>query len=475
VTGHDPLTVHRVDAGAMAGRVVAIAEDWIADGAAPADLAVLARVNSALLPVQIALGHAGIPRTAPLDPSILGRTGIRTALAYLRMGLDPERLTREDIRDTLNRPARKVKSAVEPHLKRHPRWSLDRLHGLADVLDGKQAARLAGYGNDLQVLTDAITAGADTLACLVVIRDRIGLGEAMETLDSSRSRPEGSSHGDDLDALAQLADLHPDPATFREWLVDSLRMPGDEDGVTLSTVHRVKGMEWDRVVVFAANDGVMPHRLAEDIEEERRIFHVALTRCRTHVAVVANRDDASPFVDELAAPGTQGGVLDERTPIPDAADPTRREDGRVIAAPGLDVTVAGGIGARIIEVATDRAVATTDDGVLLVIPFTEQVRVAGQPTTLARAARATRLLAAPTITGDPDLVDAIFDALREWRRRTAEAAGLPAYIVFNDATLRGIAERQPRDARGLTSVAGVGPAKLERYGDDILALVDDLT
>ncbi len=292
------VAIHGVDAGAMAARTVATIEDRIAAGAHPRDIAVLARVNATLLPVQVALGEAGIPRTAPLSADVVGRTGVRTALAYLRLGLDPERLRREDLFDTLNRPSRKVKSAVS-ELLRGPRFSMDQLRAIEDTLSTTHADRWRGYLDDLQVLTDAITDGADTARVLWLIRNRVGLGEAMATLDSAKSRPEGSSHGDDLDALDQLAALHPDPVTFREWLVESLRLPGDDDGVVLSTVHRVKGMEWDHVVVFAANQGLMPHRLAEDEEEERRVFHVAVTRCRETVTVVSDRTSTSPFVDEL--------------------------------------------------------------------------------------------------------------------------------------------------------------------------------
>ena len=61
-----------------------------------------------------------------------------------------------------------------------------------------------------------------------------------------------------------------------------------DEGVALSTVHRVKGMEWPFVVVLGAHDGLMPHALADDIEEERRIFHVAITRGDTAVQVIAD-------------------------------------------------------------------------------------------------------------------------------------------------------------------------------------------
>jgi len=62
-----------------------------------------------------------------------------------------------------------------------------------------------------------------------------------------------------------------------------------------------------------------------------------------------------------------------------------------------------------------------------------------------------------------------FDALRAWRLERAKADEVPAYVVFHNATLAEIAERKPRTLAELASVPGVGPAKLERYGEDLLA------
>jgi DNA helicase-2/ATP-dependent DNA helicase PcrA len=66
---------------------------------------------------------------------------------------------------------------------------------------------------------------------------------------------------------------------------------------------------------------------------------------------------------------------------------------------------------------------------------------------------------------------ALFDRLKEWRRKRAQADGVPAYVVFHDRTLAEIAERECRDWADLAAVSGVGPAKLERYADEILAIV----
>ena len=62
-----------------------------------------------------------------------------------------------------------------------------------------------------------------------------------------------------------------------------------------------------------------------------------------------------------------------------------------------------------------------------------------------------------------------FGVLREWRLERAKADEVPAYVVFHNATLAEIAERQPSTLAELAGIPSVGPAKLERYGDDILA------
>ena len=66
---------------------------------------------------------------------------------------------------------------------------------------------------------------------------------------------------------------------------------------------------------------------------------------------------------------------------------------------------------------------------------------------------------------------AVFDRLKEWRRKRAQTDGVPAYVVFHDRTLAEIAERQCKDWADLAAISGVGPAKLERYADEVLAVV----
>jgi DNA helicase-2/ATP-dependent DNA helicase PcrA len=223
----------------------------------------------------------------------------------------------------------------------------------------------------------------------------------MQLLDTSKGG-QTASQLDDLDALLEVADLHPDPATFETWLRDVLARPTDDAGVTLSTVHRVKGMEWDRVVVAGVRDGVVPHRLAEDVEEERRVLHVAITRGREKVVVLGDARRASPFLGEL--------------------------DG---SAPRRPVVVA-------------------------------------RPAAPAKPVKASKDPAPLSAEAEP-----AFEALRAWRRVRAE--GGPAYIVASDATLRAIAELRPTTLKQLSGVLGIGPTKLELYGEEILEVLDGLS
>ncbi|MGK8466343.1 DNA helicase RecQ [Nocardia cyriacigeorgica] len=87
-----------------------------------------------------------------------------------------------------------------------------------------------------------------------------------------------------------------------------------------------------------------------------------------------------------------------------------------------------------------------------------------------RAARAAKSAKNPPVDLAPEDV-ALFEKLREWRAATAKEQGVPAYVVFHDATLRDIAARKPADLRGLGAVGGVGENKLAKYGEQVLEVL----
>ena len=71
----------------------------------------------------------------------------------------------------------------------------------------------------------------------------------------------------------------------------------------------------------------------------------------------------------------------------------------------------------------------------------------------------------------PGISEAVFESLRAWRAEVARSHGVPAYVIFHDATLREIALVMPENLSALAEVSGVGVRKLESYGQDILACV----
>jgi ATP-dependent DNA helicase RecQ len=100
-----------------------------------------------------------------------------------------------------------------------------------------------------------------------------------------------------------------------------------------------------------------------------------------------------------------------------------------------------------------------------------EVRMRRDPAPTARSARkparsgGSRPEAAPL----SDVDQPVFERLRAWRAGAAKEQGVPAYVVFHDATLRAVVAERPADLDALSGISGVGQAKLERYGEGILA------
>ena len=82
--------------------------------------------------------------------------------------------------------------------------------------------------------------------------------------------------------------------------------------------------------------------------------------------------------------------------------------------------------------------------------------------------RAVRTARRPAATTD----DPLLARLKTWRSATARAADVPAFVVFADATLQAVAEHRPRTLAQLRALPGIGPVKVTRYGNQLLALVD---
>ncbi|MFE6621735.1 ATP-dependent DNA helicase UvrD2 [Streptomyces sp. NPDC057740] len=215
-------------------------------------------------------------------------------------------------------------------------------------------------------------------------------------------------------------------------------------GVTLASLHSAKGLEWDVVFLVGVAEGMMPITYAktdEQIEEERRLLYVGVTRARRHLHVSwaltrapGGRPNRRPsrFLDGLrpgstatagrAAAGGSGGVLRGFTSTPEAA-PRR----------------------------TQRTPA--------------RCRVCGRTLTDAGEMKLMRCETCPS-----DMDEGLYQRLREWRRVQARLSGQPDFCVFTDRTLMAIAEAEPVSPVELSRIPGVLKRKLDRYGADVLAI-----
>lgn len=455
----------------LAATVLAVCSE-LDQGRAASDIAVLARVNSLLAPVQAALTEDGIAVRGGVGSEFLERTAVRAVLAWLRIAAGGgDDLTATDLAEALRRPSRPMHPNVATWVtEQRSVAGLRRLAGR--VNNERDARRVAEFADDV-VRLQRLAASADTEAVVAALTHDVGLGESIASLDTNRRGMNRSAQNDDLVALGQLAALHPDPATFEPWLRERLTSARRGDGVVLATVHRVKGQEWPVVVVHHATGDQYPHRLADDIEEERRVFHVALTRGREHVVVVAGLP-MSPFVAELHSepperPATDGSITADACAERSAGRARGRAVGVrdtlfpkavVLAAPGL-VLVDGGQSWTIEGVDDEGAVATCA-GARRRFPFGAAVVTAGRQRGPLRRPDGHRPGSANIRT---------FDLLRQARERLR--AGKPAYVVFDDATLERIALALPTSLAELGRINGIGARKLEQYGDAVLLAVED--
>ncbi len=194
------------------------------------------------------------------------------------------------------------------------------------------------------------------------------LGEREQTRQSDLARIVAIAGG-----LADVADLWPE---LERRFGASVAV-----GVHLLTLHRSKGLEWEAVFLPRVEEGELPVRRG-DVDEERRLLYVGITRARRHLAISWS-GRPSRFLAELG--------LSTRPPA------RKRESGAELS---------------------------------------------------------------PVAAG-----------LRTWRLERARADGVPAYVVFHDSTLAEIEHAQPKTIRELAAIPGVGPVKIERYGEEILAVL----
>lgn len=267
-----------------------------AGGTSYREMAVLSRTNSGCRQAVEQMMSAGIPfRIGDVIPCVFDHWIAQDVLAYMELGAGsrkrsdflriynkPNRYFSRDAFYDSNVPFQKLYSYYEDK-----DWMCRRVQTLEDEV--LMIGNLAPYG--------AIT----------FIRQEIGYESYVRAYAKERGIPE-----DDLvrvlDELTEsarnyrtYADWKKSIEKFRERLASRRQEDADRDSVTISTLHASKGMEYDDVYILDVNEGVIPYqkaKLHEDLEEERRMLYVGMTRARKNLCLFTVRTR----FDKAAAP-----------------------------------------------------------------------------------------------------------------------------------------------------------------------------
>ncbi len=257
--------------------------------------------------------------------------------------------------------------------------------------------------------------------------------QVIDLTDDETINPAEVERRQNLGALSRLVhdyltiDPNPDGPGLAAWVatLQAGEVSTDHDAVELATFHSAKGLEWPVVHLAGIETGFVPISYAKtgaQLAEEQRLLYVAITRAERelHLSWAATRTFGTRSMKRAPSPHLEY--------IKSAIDHLQR------GQQPLDWR------AKVVD---------------------SRARIGREPAGTVIDKRIDR---------NP-VADPLFDALKAWRRDQARAADVPAYVVFNDQTLRALAKRRPVSRAQLANVSGIGAAKLERFGDDVLRII----
>ena len=378
--GPEPHFTEFADEPAEAEGTARRIRELIDAGVAPGEIAVLYRINAQSEVYEQALADQGVPYQLRGAERFFDRPEVREAGVALRGA------ARAGGNDPL----------------------LDDVDDLPSQV--RAVLGTTGWSTEPPAGSGAVRERWESLAALVRLAE-----------DFARAKP-GATLADLVVELGERANVQHAPAV---------------DGVTLASLHSAKGLEWDAVFLVGLTEGMMPLTHAktdEQIEEERRLLYVGVTRARMHLTL------------SWALSRAPGGRAGRR--------PSRFLDG---LRPGSGAARRGGAGGQG-GVERGGPARRRKRGPVV-------CRVCGRTLTDAGEMKLMRCEGCPS-----DLDEALYERLRDWRAQEAKELGQPAYCVFTDKTLMAIAEAVPGTEAELGTISGVGRRKLDRFGAAVLAM-----
>lgn len=276
------------------------------------DIAILYRTNNHTIYTADRLMREGIPFTMKEKPKNIYESPVaKDMIAYMRYALYEDR--QEDFLRIMNKPVRYIKRSAVPRGTFHMRELIDNNHAAGYVVQNI----LALY-DELHFIRSL-----NPFSAVNFIRKGVGTGAGYDTYLKKQAAEKGRDVSEELEELDELMRLSREFDTIESWLEHIQNYDAvlyeitqqekrlkkmNTDAVSMVTMHASKGLEWDVVILPDVNEGVIPHKKAVtecELEEERRMFYVAMTRAKEHLFIFYVQEKEagnllpSRFLDEI--------------------------------------------------------------------------------------------------------------------------------------------------------------------------------
>ena len=276
------------------------------------DIAILYRTNNHTIYTADRLMREGIPFTMKEKPKNIYESPVaKDLIAYMRYAL--YEANQEDFLRIMNKPVRYIKRSTVPRGAFKMRELIDNNHATGYVVQN-----ILEFYDELHFIKSL-----NPFSAVNFIRKGVGNGTGYDAYLKKQAAEKGKDVSEEFEELEELMRLSREFETIELWLehienYDAIlyeiaqqeKRPKkmNTDAVSMVTMHASKGLEWDVVILPDVNEGVIPHKKAvtdAELEEERRMFYVAMTRAKQHLFIFYIQEKEagnllpSRFLDEL--------------------------------------------------------------------------------------------------------------------------------------------------------------------------------
>ena len=276
------------------------------------DIAILYRTNNHTVYTADRLMREGIPFTMKEKPKNIYESPVaKDLIAYMRYALYEDR--QEDFLRIMNKPVRYIKRSTVPRGAFKMRELIDNNHATGYVVQ-----HILEFYDELHFIKSL-----NPFSAVNFIRKGVGNGTGYDAYLKKQAAEKGKDVSQELEELDELMRLSREFETIELWLEhvenydailyeiaqqENRLKKTNTDAVSMVTMHASKGLEWDVVILPDVNEGVIPHKKAvtdAELEEERRMFYVAMTRAKEHLFIFYIQEKEagnllpSRFLDEI--------------------------------------------------------------------------------------------------------------------------------------------------------------------------------